>query len=46
MWLDKTGLIREFTPSFYGFFDRAFYVSKRLPVDIGGSRRLVPSYVR
>ena len=46
MWLDRTGLIREFTPSFYGFFDRAFYVSKRLPVDVGGTRRLVPSYVR
>jgi len=42
MWLDESGVIRRFAPEWNGFFNKEFYLSRRLPVDVGGVRRLVP----
>jgi len=42
MWLDESGVIRRCAPEWSGFFNKEFYLSRRLPVEVGGVRRLVP----
>jgi len=42
MWMDSSGVIRRFLPEWSGFFNQEFYLSRRLPVEVGGVRRLVP----
>jgi len=42
MWMDESGVIRRFLPEWNGFFNKEFYLSRRLPVEVGGVRRLVP----
>jgi len=39
-WLDDSGVIRRFQPEWAGFFDRNFYVSRRVPLEEGGVKRL------